>query len=234
MRIDPERCEGGQSCIAYCPVGAIRAEHAKVFIDQDLCVECSVCLRSGVCQSAALYQPALEWPRSLRAKFSDPLLAHPATGIKGRGTVEMKTNDVSGRFGVDEVGFVIEVGRPGVTALLADVETLTTVLAGWVEFEPLSPITSLLDAETGTFKDASIRDERVLSAIIECKASEDRAITVLTHLQEVAGRIETVFSLGVIARCEGFGIPTRAKLEAAGYQPRGDGKTNVGLGRPLA
>ncbi len=233
VKIDQNICVAGQKCVAYCPVGAIKVAHGIVSIDQDLCVECAVCLKSGICQSNALTQPALEWPRSLRAQFSDPLLAHPTTGIKGRGTAEMKTNDVSGRFGLGEVGFVIEVGRPGATALLADVETITTALAGCVEFEPLSPITSLLEPQSGRFRDASIRGERVLSAIVECKTGEDRGLEVLSRLREAAGQIETVFSLGIIARCDGFDIPFREKMKAAGYQPRGDGKTNVGLGRPL-
>jgi len=35
-------------------------------IDEDECVECSVCLRSGCCPTEALYQPELVWPRTVR------------------------------------------------------------------------------------------------------------------------------------------------------------------------
>jgi hypothetical protein len=162
-------------------------------------------------------------------------MAHPATGIKGRGTAEMKTNDVTGRFQEGEVGFVIEVGRPGVTAHLAEVERITTALFGRVVFEPLSPITALLDVETGQFRDEGVRNERVLSAIIECKARAADGVEVLRLLQAVSQDIQTVFSLGVIARCTQDGeVPFKRVMEAAGFLPGDNGKVNVGIGRPLA
>ncbi len=234
MRIHEEQCIRCQTCMAYCPVGAIQASEDTVDIDQDLCVECAVCLKSGVCSQDALYQPPLEWPRVLRSQFSDPLVAHPVTGIMGRGTAEMKTNDVTGRFRVGEVGFAIEMGRPGISTSFHDVERVACRLAGMVEFEPLNPVTVLLDPKTGRFADPRVRAERALSAIIECKTTEDRGLEVLAALKQVAAEIDTVFSLCVINRCQGHRIPFKARLEAAGYAPRINGKTNVGLGRPLA
>ncbi len=234
MQIDREKCVRCGLCRFYCPVGAIKVEGGGVFIDQDLCVECGVCLRSGVCKQGALYQPKLDWPRILRARFSDPLVKHPSTEIMGRGTAEMKTNDVTGRFKEGEVGFAIEMGRPGVSTTFADVEKVTMALAGKVEFEPLNPVTMLLDTKTGRLKDPRVRDERVLSAIIECKTTEDRGIEVLQTLQEVSREIKTVFSLCVINRCRDFEIPFKRRMEKFGFIPRINGKTNVGLGRPLA
>jgi hypothetical protein len=38
--------------------------------------------------------PQLEWPRTIRTTFSDATTTHPGTGVMGRGTDEMKTNDV--------------------------------------------------------------------------------------------------------------------------------------------
>ena len=234
MKIDKERCVRCRSCIIYCPVGAIKTRDEVVYINQDLCVECAACLKGGACRQDALYQPELGWPRILRAQFSDPLVSHPATDISGRGTAEMKTNDVTDRFLEGEVGFAIEMGRPGISTSFADVEKVAVALAGKVEFEPLNPVTVLLDAKTGRFKDPRVRKERALSAIIECKTTEDKGIKVLNLLKEVSQEIDTVFSLCVINRCRGYKIPFKERMEEAGFRPKINGKTNVGLGRPLA
>jgi NAD-dependent dihydropyrimidine dehydrogenase PreA subunit len=234
MRIDKEKCVRCKACMVYCPVNAIKARDDEVYVDQDLCVECSVCLKSGVCKQEAFYKPSLPWPRTLRAQFSDPLIAHPATGIMGRGTAEMKTNDVTGRFREGDVGFAIELGRPGISTRFDDVEKVAMALAGKVAFEPINPVTILLDAETGRFKDPKVRQERVLSAIIECKTTEDNGLAVLHLLHSLAEEINTVFSLCVINKCRGHTIPFKEKMEEAGFTPRINGKTNVGLGRPLA
>ncbi|MBS7638570.1 4Fe-4S binding protein [Candidatus Bathyarchaeota archaeon] len=234
MKIDEDRCVRCRQCMLYCPVGAIKEDEDTVYIDQDLCVECGVCLRSGACRVGALYQPQLGWPRILRAQFSDPLVPHPSTGIMGRGTSGMKTNDVTGRFREGEVGFAVEMGRPGVSTSFEEVEKVTIALAGKVEFEPLNPVTSLIEPETGRLRDPDVRRERVLSAIIEFKTSEDRGLEILRLLKEVSEGLETVFSLCVISRCRDFEIPFRERMVAAGFQPRINGKTNVGLGRPLA
>ena len=48
-------------------------------IDQDDCVECEICQRSGVCPEEVM--PHLEWPRVLRNRFSNPLVTHPDTQV---------------------------------------------------------------------------------------------------------------------------------------------------------
>jgi NAD-dependent dihydropyrimidine dehydrogenase PreA subunit len=233
VQIDEDKCIKCQTCIPYCPVDAIHIESQRVVINQDLCVECAACLKSGACTQLAIYQPTLKWPRILRSQFSDPLVRHPITGISGRGTAEMKTNDVTKRFIEGDIGFAIEIGRPGISTSFADVEQIAQVLASHVEFEPLNPVTQLLDPETGKFRDETILNERVLSAIIECKTTASQALNILHRLKTVASTLDTVFSLCVISRCQGTGIPFKGVMEAAGFQPRLNGKTNVGLGRPL-
>ncbi len=66
-----------------------------------------------VCPTAAFEPDELTWPRVVRRAFSDPSVPHESTGVEGRGTEEVKTNDVTGRVKVGEVGFTIEFGRPG-------------------------------------------------------------------------------------------------------------------------
>jgi len=234
MKIDQEACVQCKACVIYCPVGAIEASESSVNIDQDDCLECGACLRSGACKFNALYQPKLEWPRVLRGHYSDPLGVHPSTGISGRGTVEMKTNDVTGRFKDGEVGIAIEVGRPGIGTSFAEVEKLTIALAKHVEFEPLNPLTTLIDVKSGIFKDPAVRKEKVLSAIIECKTNFDNGINVLKLLKEKAKDVDTVFTVCAVNKCRGYTVPFKKKLEDAGFKPRINGKMNVGLGRPLA
>jgi hypothetical protein len=203
-------------------------------IDQDDCVECGACLKAGVCQPDAIYQPPLTWPRSLRYQFSDPLGVHPGTKVSGRGTDEMKTNDTAARFRLGEVGFGIEMGRPGIAATFHDLEIVAQHLARLgVEFEPMNPVTQLLHPETGVLKYPEVRMERVLSAIIEFKISVNQIRQVLQTLEVAAKQIQTVFSVSVISRCLENTIPILSRLQTEGYQPRVNGKTNLGLGRPL-
>ncbi|MBC8477856.1 MAG: 4Fe-4S binding protein, partial [Dehalococcoidia bacterium] len=92
MKIDPELCIVCEACLPYCPMAAIIMKDDMAVIDEDECVDCNVCLKSGVCPvDAFVFEPA-PWPRSLRATFSDPRTEHKETKIAGRGTEEMKTN----------------------------------------------------------------------------------------------------------------------------------------------
>jgi NAD-dependent dihydropyrimidine dehydrogenase PreA subunit len=233
LKIYAEKCTSCSRCIPYCTVGAIRLGDKSVFIDQEDCVECGVCLRSEVCKVDAIYPPELSWPRVLRAQFSDPAVRHP-TGVAGRGTEEMKTNDVTGRFKKGEVGFGFEFGRPGIGTYFADVERATKALAGHVEFSRENPVTLLIDTKTGILKDDRVRKEKVLSAIVECKTSEEKAVEVIRIMQTVAGKINTVFSVDAINRCVEGDVPLREHLDKEGIQVRINGKTCIGLGRPLA
>jgi hypothetical protein len=146
----------------------------------------------------------------------------------------MKTADVSGRYAAGEVGIAIEVGRPGISASFADVERLTRDLAGLAEFVPQNPVSELIDPRTGALLDGTVRAERVLSAIIEIVVPEEQAIGGLRRLRALANGVDTVFTVGLIARCPDGPGAVLARLTAAGFSPRPNGKVNVGLGRPSA
>ena len=122
MRIDPNKCIGCGKCKFYCTMlgGVMHFERDRknptrivYVIEEDDCVECSVCLRSGCCPTDALYQPSLDWPRIVRKNFSDPLKIHPETRIPGRGTEEMKTNEVTGRYGGECSGWLLSLADQG-------------------------------------------------------------------------------------------------------------------------
>ena len=240
MLIDKEKCIGCDECHPYCPVGAIAAvdwEGRSVSeIDQVECVECGCCFeRSGVCPVDAIYMPKLEWPRCIREYFSNPNVKHPSTTGHGRGTEEMKTNDVTGRFTHGFAGVAIEMGRPGVGTSMRDMQTVAMAIARLgVEFEPNNPVAELMaDPKTGKFDDR-VLDERVLSAILELKIPLARLKEVLAAVREVSTKIDTAFSLDLISRVDADGsTPAPAIAEEAGFTPRPNTKTNVGLGRPL-
>lgn len=240
MLIDKEKCIGCDECHPYCPVGAIASvawEGRSVSeIDQVGCVECGCCHeRTAICPVDAIYLPKLEWPRCIRQYFSDPHITHPSTTGHGRGTEEMKTNDVTGRFTHGFAGVAVEMGRPGVGASLRDMQTVAMAIARLgVEFEPHNPVAELMtDPKSGKF-DERVLEERVLSAILELKIPLERLKEVLVAVREVSTKIETVFSLDLISRVDADGrTPALAIAREAGFTPRPNTKTNVGLGRPL-
>jgi ferredoxin len=237
MQINLELCVGCGTCAPYCPVGAISVERSDktAHIDRDECVECGNCLRQAKCAQDAIYSDPLQWPRTVRAIFSDPLTITEEAGIAGRGTEEMKTNDVTGRFRLGHVGVGIEMGRPILGARFRDIETVAMAVATLgVEFEPCNPLTSLLtDPSTGKFPD-DLLDEKVLSAIIEFSVVLEKLPAVLDVLKDAAGKIDSVFSLCIASRVDPDGsISTTPIFKEKNIIPAPNGKTNVGLGRPL-
>jgi ferredoxin len=204
-------------------------------VDLDECVECGNCLRSAHCPTDAIYQQELVYPRTVRSLMSDVLTIAEESQISGRGTEEMKTNEVTGRFRLGEAGIAIEVGRPCLGTRLYDVEKIAQAVAKiGVTFEPQNPVTSMMaDTSTGKFKE-ELLNERVLSAIIEFSVTLEQLPRVFEILGAVSKRIETVFSLDLATRvAPGGAVPTDSYVREAGLWVAPNGKTNVGLGRPL-
>jgi ferredoxin len=235
MEIDRDECVGCGRCIPYCPVGAITMEGDVSRVDLDECVECGNCRRSADCPTDAIYQQELVYPRTVRSLMSDVLTIAEESQISGRGTEEMKTNEVTGRFRLGEAGVAIEVGRPCLGARLYDVEKIAQAVAKiGVTFEPQNPVTSMMaDTSTGKFKE-DLLNEKVLSAIIEFSVKLEQLPRVFELLRDVAGKIETVFSLDLATKIAPDGsVPTDPYVAQAGLRVAPNGKTNVGLGRPL-
>ncbi len=77
-------------------------------------------------------------------------------------------------------------------------------------------------------------DEKVLSAIIEFKTGMEKLPAFLAALEKVQHEIDTVMSVGVASRCLSDGtIPHEEWVRTAGYALSSNGKTNLGLGKPL-
>lgn len=263
MRIDPRLCVGCANCVAVCPVGAISVDPAsrRARVDRDACVECFTCHRMSrerlnptlvralrralgflrlrfdpepdVCPTSAIVPEELEWPRTVRRAFSDVRATHESTGILGRGTEEVKTNDVTERLPEGRIGFVVELGRPSVGTRFTEIQTVAEALAAaGVEFEEQNPVTGLMTDPSSGSLDPEVLGERVLSAILEFRVEPEEADPVLDALEEVAGRIDTVMSIGLAARCDSRGANVVEPLLARRGLPVLRAKTNLGLGRP--
>ena len=242
MRIDPEKCTACAQCPDYCPVTCIQEEDGIYVIDEDECVECGVCLRDAGCPTEAIYMPeeSNRYPRSIRAAFSDPGVQYPEELFQnlkqgGRGTEEMKTNDVTGNFPRGRFGIALEFGRPGVGTRLKEVEKVTTLLTSLgVLFEDSNALYFLLDdLEVGTLK-KELAQEKVLSIIVEFAIPDAMLEGVLTDLLEVLKTVDTVVSLGLVTRFEDDGsLPVTSRLEKLGLAVRPNAKINMGMGRPL-
>lgn len=263
MRISKSRCVGCGNCVAVCPVSAISiGADGRAAVDADQCVECYTCYRGlsterlnptlvrgfrkvlswfrlrfdpapDVCPTSAIEPQELAWPRIVRRAFSDPLVSHEATGVHGRGTEEVKTNDVTGRVAVGECGMTVEFGRPGVSATFRDMDRVTRRLAALgVYFEPNNPVTKLMtDTKSGAIRE-DLLAERVLSAIVEIKVGMERVPEILAAVREAADESETIISVGASTRCGPEGEEPLGDLLAAQGVTAYRGKTNLGLGRP--
>lgn len=240
MLVDVQKCVGCGNCVPYCPVSAIKIIDRKAVIDQEVCVECGTCGRENnivKCPTDALYESedAFKHPRSIRKFFSDPMATHVETKVPGRGTEEVKTNDVTGRVGKDEYGIAIEVGRPSVATSYRDVEKLTMALAKYkIEYEECNPVKHLFaDERTGKLTDEALQ-QRVISTIIEFNVPKQQLEAVLKTILDTAKTLDTVFSLDLIA-CfdQADKMPQIDALSTLNLSPRPNSKINLGLGRPL-
>lgn len=235
---------------------------ARASINRDECVECYACFNGlsqehlnptlvrairkalawfrlrfdpepDVCPTAAIEPEPLEWPRIVRRAFSDPMVPHESTGVEGRGTEEVKTNDVTGRVGVGEVGFTVELGRPGIGVRFRDIQKMCWALAeAGVIFERRNPVASLMtDVATGTLRE-DILGEKVMSAIVEFKVPLERAEEIVRVIRGIEPVLDTVVSLGAATRCADDG---QEELLAPALTALGcvlqRAKTNAGLGR---
>lgn len=233
----------------------------RAVVNADECVECYSCFRGmsmerlnptlvrtirrvlrlfrmrfdpepDVCPTSAIVPDELSWPRIVRRAFSDVQVSHESTGIHGRGTEEVKTNDVTHRVSIGEAGFTVEFGRPSVGVRFSDIEYVTRALAQQgVEFEKKNPVTCLMADPVQGSLNPEILQEKVLSAIVEFKTGQERVVPLLGLIRRLSNEVRTVISVGVSVRCDKEGDnPLEDALRTNGFAFV-RGKTNLGLGR---
>ena len=237
LEISKSICVGCTQCIPWCPVAAISmTKEKKATIDQGKCVECWVCYKIFQCPVSAMQPAELVFPRDLMWNFAVPTKDWVTTRMAGRGTEEVKTNEVTGRVRWGEVGLALDFGRPGISTLFEDIEKVFMALAAvGVHFEKENPLNALFDEIKGTLKDGRLRTVRALQPIIECKFNIDQLEIVLRALEDATKKINTVVSVGLASRVRVDGtIPLFETLDRMGIQYKPNMKINLGLGRPLS
>ena len=244
MQIAADKCVDCKMCVVYCPVKAIKtadtapgsANGRRVWVDFDECVECYSCLRMTKCPGAAIEESpetAVE-PRLQRRLFSDPKSDHKSVGFPGRGTEEVKTNDVSGIVKKGHVGVGLEMGRPGHGTSMTDVQKVLQTLAPMgIQMKPHNALYHLIENhETGELKKQFI-NERFLSAIVEFSVPEDMLGKVLETLKKVSKEIKTVFSMAMFGCYDGEKLPMMDLIKKYDIPHTPHAKVNLGLGKPL-
>jgi len=235
--IDESRCIGCGACVPLCPMGAIALDEVKGFsaINPVECAECGVCWRSRVCPVDALTPGALAWPRTLRETFSNPLTGHKSTGVPGRGTEGIKTNDTTHRYQRGFFGVFVELGRPVLGARFRDVERVVKKFrSGGFTVQEDNPVHELVaDSATGALQPEAL-DEKVVSALIEFVLPESAVGWLQAALAELAMEVDTVFNVSIALRAGPDGASPLSRLFGPEQFSLPNGKMNLGLAEGIA
>jgi ferredoxin len=233
--IDQSSCIGCGYCEPLCPMEAITLGDKTSSIDPNECAECGTCYRAEICPVDAITPVKLKWPRVLRETFSNPLAVHENTGITGRGTEGIKTNDSQNRYKRGDIGVLIEVGRPVLGGRFHDVERIVKKFrASGYEVIPQNPIAALIDdMKTGALKPEILR-EKVISCVIEFIMPDAAAGKLMTMIRELSGEVESVFSLSVGLRADEQGMSNFEKVFGPDLYHLPNSKVNIGAAQLIA
>jgi ferredoxin len=233
--IDQSLCIGCGQCVPLCPMGAISLNNDKSSINPDECSECGVCYRSRACPVDAIIPGRLRWPRTLRETFSNPMAVHEDTGVAGRGTEGIKTNDTTGRYRPGFIGVFVELGRPALGTRFRDVERVVrNFRSHGFEVLPDNPVAGLIsDPLTGALQ-PEVLDEKAISVLVEFIIPEGAADELKQIIRELERDVETVFTVSVALRAYHDGTSPLKDLFGEGSSSLPVGKVNLGFASGIA
>jgi len=233
--VDESKCIGCQSCIPLCPMGAISISSDKSSIDPNECAECGTCSRAEVCPVDAIRTVRLGWPRSLRETFSNPLAVHETTGVTGRGTEGIKSNDSQNRYRRGDIGVFIDLGRPVLGARFSDVERVVKKFKSHgYDVIPNNPITALIaDRTTGALR-PEVLDEKIISCVLEFVIPDTAAAELMELVHQLSAEVDTVFSLSVALRADESGRSKLRDLFGPDVFCLPNAKLNIGMAENIA
>jgi ferredoxin len=234
--IDEALCVGAGECVPVCPMGAIDVEGRETArIDPNECAECGTCTRSRICPEDAIKEGELSWPRVLRAVFSNPLAEHESTGVPGRGTEGIKTNDTTTRYRSGSMGVFVELGRPALGARFLEAERVVKKFTahGFPVVEDNPVVELIADQKTGAL-DPRILDEKAISILIEFIVPDTRREELMTMLAELGEEVTTVFNVSVALQADEDGRSPLPRLFGRGTWSLPNGKVNLGLAYDIA
>ena len=233
--IDEAKCIGCESCIPLCPMGAISIDSDVSSIDPNECAECGTCSRAQICPADAITTVRLGWPRSLRETFSNPLAVHETTGVTGRGTEGIKSNDSQNRYRRGDIGVFIELGRPVLGARFSDVERVVKKFKSHgYDVIPNNPITSLIaDRTTGALR-PEVLNEKIISCVLEFVIPDTAAAELMELVHQLSAEVDTVFSLSVALRTDERGRSNFRELFGPDVFCLPNAKLNIGMAENIA
>jgi hypothetical protein len=207
----------------------------KSSIDPNECAECGTCSRAEICPADAIRTVRLGWPRSLRETFSNPLAVHETTGITGRGTEGIKSNDSQNRYRRGDIGVFIELGRPVLGARFFDVERVVQKFKSrGYDVIPNNPITALIaDRTTGALR-PEILNEKIISCVLEFVIPNTAAAELMELVHELSAEVKSVFSLSVALRADENGRSNFTELFGPDVFCLPNAKVNIGMAENIA